>query len=148
MLESSIRPRVHPLIGLSAVEITRAGSILSKKIQHDSDNANKSIRFKHISLQEPPKALLLPYLDAESVGVNVDQRPFVPRCAQIWYTEPNGTQLQESCVSLDTGTVVSTLAAKKGQHAPLDRYVIWTSSLPVSKFNNTETKLSLSTSLF
>jgi primary-amine oxidase len=145
MLASTSHPRVHPLIGLSAAEITRAGSTLSKCLQQQADNLQKSIRFKHITLEEPPKALLLPYLDAESTGVAVAERPFVPRCAQLSYTEPNGTHLQEAVVSLDTETLVSNIEANKGQHAPLER---WTyPSLPPYKTTNVgiaETKLSWS----
>lgn len=128
MLSSKAVPRVHPLIGLSPAEITRAGAVLSKSIRQKANDASKSIRFRHITLQEPPKALLLPYLDAESAGVESERRPFVPRCAQVSFTEPNGTQLEEACISLDTETVVSILAAEKGQHSPLDRYVIFYSA--------------------
>jgi primary-amine oxidase len=127
MSSTTIYPRVHPLIGLSSVEIRGAALVLSKSIQDEDNSVTKAFRFRHITLFEPPKALLLPYLDAESAGVAVEQRPFVPRCAQISFTEPDGSHLREACISLDTETVVSTLAAKKGSHAHLDRYTSLTS---------------------
>lgn len=121
MLSSAPHPRVHPLIALSAAEITRASSVLAQSTQKKAGDPKKLVRFKHITLKEPPKALLLPYLDAESAGVAAAQRPFVPRCAQISYTEHDGSQLREAYVSLDTETLLNTVEAKKGQHAPLDR---------------------------
>lgn len=88
-------------------------------------NANVSdsypITFKSISLHEPSKAILLPYLDAESEGVPVTQRPFVPRLATVIYSLENDRELFESAVSLDTGIEVALTQAAKGQHSPFDR---------------------------
>lgn len=120
-MASSLVSRPHPLIGLSVEEITKAASLVEGYFRERTQNPDLSVYFKHITLDEPPKEVLLPYLDAEDEGVPMSNRPFVPRCAQVIYVEHGKTQPIVSVVSLDVGTVVNHLEANKGQHAPLER---------------------------
>ncbi|KAH8683742.1 copper amine oxidase [Ilyonectria robusta] len=57
--------RVHPLRALSENEILKASAIAKRIFQEKINDAQKEIRFKHITLSEPPKSFLMPYLDAE-----------------------------------------------------------------------------------
>ncbi|KAH8695338.1 copper amine oxidase [Talaromyces proteolyticus] len=112
--------KVHPLTGLSSAEIKRAAAIL-QNIYHKNDGVLEKLRFQHITLQEPPKELLMLYLDAECAGVEASERPFVPRLAEITYREPDGPTYMKTVVSLDTDTEVSTIRSQQGQHGGLDR---------------------------
>ena len=113
--------RVHPLRGLTPEEIKHAAAILIKLQQAKAADAFKMVRFKHITLSEPPKALLMPYLDAESAGLEASDRPWVPRCARITWSHAHKRQDCESAVSLDTELEVAHIDAKGAQHNGLDR---------------------------
>jgi primary-amine oxidase len=114
--------RIHPLKGLTSDEIKYAAAILTKIQQAKSRDSARSVRFQHITLSEPPKALLLPYLDAENAGVTLSKRPWVPRCARITWSQLNERRDCETIVSLDTELEVAHLDAKAPQHHGLDRY--------------------------
>ena len=115
--------RVHPLKGLTADEIKRAGEILVKIQKTKSKDAVRAVRFQHITLSEPPKALLMPYLDAENSRVEHSKRPWVPRCAKITWSHVLERQDCETIVSLDTESEVAHINARITQHNGLDRYV-------------------------
>lgn len=119
MADPVLRP--HPLHNLNPAEIRRAAQIVSQTVREREKNDGYGFRIKNISLHEPPKALLMPYLDAESAGVPAGSRPYIPRLASVIYTTNGGRDLYESVVSLDTGTEVSLGQARKGQHAHFDR---------------------------
>ncbi|GAD93404.1 hypothetical protein PVAR5_2014 [Paecilomyces variotii No. 5] len=112
--------RSHPLLNLNPNEIRRASHIISRVV-HQKHGPTCPIRFKSISLHEPPKALLLPYLDAESAGTPAGSRPFVPRLVEVVYSIGDGRDFFESVVSLDTDTEVEVVKAARGQHSPMDR---------------------------
>lgn len=118
---AAVRP--HPLHSITDAEITSASSII-RKVVEETDTANgtqSKLRFKNISQHEPPKSLLLPYLDAEAAGVPAKQRPFMPRCVDVIWTINNERDIFESTVSLDSGTIVSQSKTLPGQHSSLDR---------------------------
>jgi len=115
---TSRKARPHPLNIISAAELSQASAILTKVL---ADQNIVNFRFKNVSLNEPPKALLFPYLEAEAAGVPVPQRPFVPRLVQVIWTTDNGRNLNESIVSLDSNSEVGRASAKHGQHSPFDR---------------------------
>jgi hypothetical protein len=115
--------RIHPLRGLTADEIQHAGAILTKIQKAKSGDASRTVRFQHITLSEPPKALLMPYLDAENSLVEPSNRPWVPRCAKITWSQVHDRRDCESIVSLDTESEVAHIDAKVTQHNGLDRYV-------------------------
>lgn len=115
----------HPLRLLKDSEIRLASSILIDHIRSldEKSGSQTHLHFKNISLHDPPKALLLPYLDAEASGISSEQRPYVPRCVDIvWQTEA-GRNVTESTISLDSRSVISESHAGKGQHGPNDRYL-------------------------
>lgn len=115
--------RSHPLHSVTAQEISRASAIIKDFVRKDdaARGIESKLRFKNISQHEPPKALLLPYLDAEAAGVPVDQRPFVPRLVDVIWTTDNERNVIESTVSMDSNTVVGQTKAAHGQHSSLDR---------------------------
>jgi primary-amine oxidase len=114
--------RPHPLHSITAEEITKASTLL-KAILRERHGPDFKFRFKNVSIQEPPKALLLPYLDAEAAGVDTRYRPFVPRCADIVWTSSHERMLCQSTISLDSFTEVGRIQAAPGQHSSLDRSV-------------------------
>lgn len=77
--------RCHPLQLLSNTEIESASTLLLQHIRKEDERSRRrtKVHFKNISLHEPPKALLLPYLDAEAGGTPLEQRPYVPRCVSL-----------------------------------------------------------------
>lgn len=116
----TVKPAMHPLRPISPTEISRASAIL-KDILAKKHGEDFSFRFKNVSIREPPKALLLPYLDAEAKGVPAGERPFVPRCVDVVWTSSNERTLCESTISLDTSTELKRSIATHGQHSSLDR---------------------------
>jgi primary-amine oxidase len=123
VVEQSTMPNTqldHPLRFLTDGEIRSASSVLLRQIQEDGASTAK-IHFKNISLHEPKKQFLFPYLEAEAKGVPPEQRPYVPRCVDIIWSSDNGRNVAESTVSLDSMTVVGQSHTRKGQHGPNDR---------------------------
>jgi primary-amine oxidase len=116
-------PRRHPLHQITDEEITRASSIVKRGVNRLDirDGTRTSIRFKSVSLQEAPKALLLPYLDAEANGIAYKKRPFVPRCLNVIWSYDNERKVIESVVSMDSNTEVDRNQAAPGQHGSIDR---------------------------
>ena len=120
----SLAARPHPLHSITSTEIAKAAALLKSILsKRDAvEGITSKLRFKNISIQEPPKALLLPYLDAEAAGVPIDQRPFVPRCVAVVWSSNNERNVVESVVSLDAGCEVDQTRATYGQHSSIDRY--------------------------
>ena len=56
----------HPLNPITGSEIVKAADILRTKYPEGAD-----LHFKAITLEEPPKAVLVPYLEAEHDGSNL-----------------------------------------------------------------------------
>lgn len=67
----------HPLCALSGDEILYTAELIRSIWP-----ANPDIRFKSITLEEPPKAQVLPYLEAEAIG---QQLPSLDRKAFTSY---------------------------------------------------------------
>lgn len=110
--------RQHPLQNITPSEIRQAAEIVKRSTNISTSLG--SIRFKYITLYEPPKALLMPYLDAENDGIPVESRPFVPRLAAVLYADESGQQAFESIVSLDTDIEIDVAKLVAGQRAPCD----------------------------
>ncbi|ORY59986.1 copper amine oxidase 1 [Pseudomassariella vexata] len=115
--------RPHPLQLISADEVTKASAIVRSiaEKQGVAIGTKSGLRFKNISLHDPPKALLLPYLDAEAAGVPAADRPFVPRLILAIWSYDRESRVVESVVSLDSGTEVAQSQTAKGQHGSIDR---------------------------
>ena len=71
-MPNSASTRCHPLQLLNDAEIRQASSILVCQVheQNNGSGEQRKIHFKNVSLHDPPKALLLPHLDAEAAGVS------------------------------------------------------------------------------
>ncbi|KAI6912956.1 hypothetical protein KC316_g885 [Hortaea werneckii] len=117
---TTVRTRPHPLHLISDNEIFEARNILLETLRQDE--TPPSIRFKNITLHEPAKADLLPYLDAEASGTPISLRPFISRCVEIIWSTANERIVHESIISLDANAEVSRTGPKKGQHGSIDRY--------------------------
>lgn len=103
----------HPLDGLSLEETHKARDIVCGL--HSEHN----VFFREIYLDEPKKALLRKYLDAEHSGKPL---PTVPRQALCQYDVldgKGGVQSQESIVDIDTGKRVEHIIVPEEHHASL-----------------------------
>jgi primary-amine oxidase len=110
---------LHPLQPISKYEIVRATAIAAQ-LARKRYGEGVAMRYKSVALHEPPKALLLPYLDAEAAGTPPDERPFVPRCLDVIWAVDNERHVTESVISMDSGTEVHREDTKYGQHASID----------------------------
>ncbi|ORX95352.1 copper amine oxidase [Clohesyomyces aquaticus] len=88
----------HPLAPLSASEITLASSIIKA-----SWPAHTDIHFKVITLQEPAKSDVLPYLEAEHGGKPL---PAIGRKAFVNYYIRNTSKFHEAIVDVSSGRVL------------------------------------------
>jgi primary-amine oxidase len=103
---------LHPLDPLSPSEITKASEVL-----HNSYPADSPIHFKAVTLDEPPKAFVIPYLEAEHAGRPL---PIVPRTAYVLYNLLNTHKTFEAIVDLTTGKLVSNAQIPEDCHAAAD----------------------------
>jgi len=103
---------VHPLDPLSPQEIIQAASILRKSYPGDTP-----VHFKAITLNEPPKTLVLPYLDAEHRG---SPPPRVPRTAYVLYVLLNTNKAFEAIIDFGTRKLVSNAEILGECHAAAD----------------------------
>lgn len=65
----------HPLSPITASEITHASQLIRGLWP-----ANTNLQFKAITLEEPPKAQVLPYLEAEHTGAplpSIERKAFI-----------------------------------------------------------------------
>ncbi|PQE19221.1 primary-amine oxidase protein [Rutstroemia sp. NJR-2017a BBW] len=102
----------HPLGPLTASEI-----IQSSKIVKGLWPSATSLQFKSITLQEPSKADLVPYLTAEHSG---KQLPDVPRRSFVIYYIRNTDKLHEAIINLTTGEVESNVRLGPNVHSNAD----------------------------
>ncbi|PQE08055.1 copper amine oxidase protein [Rutstroemia sp. NJR-2017a WRK4] len=102
----------HPLGPLTASEITQ-----SSKIVKGLWPSATSLQFKSITLQEPSKADLVPYLTAEHSG---KQLPDVPRRSFVIYYIRNTDKLHEAIINLTTGEVESNVRLGPNVHSNAD----------------------------
>ena len=109
----STTTRVHPLDPLTPDEITSAAAILRSSYLADSP-----IHFKAVTLDEPPKQLVLRFLDAEHNGSIT--LPNVPRTAYVLYVMLNTRKTFEAIVDLMAQKVVSNSQIPSDCHAAAD----------------------------
>ncbi|RMD42871.1 hypothetical protein DV735_g2295, partial [Chaetothyriales sp. CBS 134920] len=103
---------VHPLTPLSGSEITKAADLIRSVWP-----ANTDLRFKAITLLEPEKKSLLPYLEAEHSG---GQLPSVPRKAFSAYYIRNTDRFHEAIVNLSEDKVESNVRLGPNVHGNAD----------------------------
>ncbi|KAF2201208.1 hypothetical protein GQ43DRAFT_480907 [Delitschia confertaspora ATCC 74209] len=99
----------HPLAPLSAHEITSAAAIIKA-----SWPAHTDLHFKVITLHEPPKAEVIPYLEAEH---SKKSRPTISRKAFINYYIRNTNKFHEAIVNLSSGKILNNVLLGPNFHA-------------------------------
>ncbi|KAL1973967.1 hypothetical protein VTN31DRAFT_5527 [Thermomyces dupontii] len=103
-------PTPHPFDPLSPEEISKAADIIRKA------HAGQKITFRVLTLAEPPKKLMIPFLEAEHQGRSA-QPP--ARQAQVQFHTDARPDLMEAIVELSTGRIVE-LQALPGRHSYVD----------------------------
>jgi len=88
----------HPLAALSAAEIAATAQLVKGAWPAQTD-----IHFKVITLQEPPKAEVVPYLEAEHSG---GQTPTIARKAFVNYYIRNTVSPGSGVVSIWVGIML------------------------------------------
>ncbi|KAF9886316.1 hypothetical protein FE257_011575 [Aspergillus nanangensis] len=101
----------HPLDPLSPEEITLAGRLLKKAFPGDH------IVFRVVTLQEPPKAHMIPFLDAEHTGKPSISSP--KRTAFIQFYRGTAADFREVELELHTG-IIRREKKLEGKHSYLD----------------------------
>lgn len=69
---------IHPLASLQSHELV----IISRVVREY--NSSKVLAFRRILLREPPKALVVPYLQAELAGTPLPQAPIRYGQVSVW----------------------------------------------------------------
>ncbi|KAF4849635.1 Copper amine oxidase 1 [Colletotrichum siamense] len=101
---------IHPLKDLSEAEFKLAGDVVKKLY-----TSEVTLFFRAIYLQEPKKAELIPFLQAEHEGTLNDSTPRPPRRARLQYDVIKSGKLPEyttSIVDLETKTEAERIVAK------------------------------------
>lgn len=103
---------LHPLDPATPEEIRRATDVVKTVYK------GISLHFKAAGLEEPPKAAMIDFLDAEHNGRSL---PFLPRQVfLIWYIEYT-PRLFEGIVDLGTNNLVHHVELPRDFHGPVDR---------------------------
>jgi primary-amine oxidase len=113
-------PRPHPLTQLSITEANVARNVILRL--HDKS----VLDFRTISLEEPPKSQLQPFLDAEAAGSLTASSTRPDRLARVAYdvvSENKVFQFYESLVDVSTGKLVGQELIDPAHHAPLTLFV-------------------------
>ncbi|QPG96776.1 hypothetical protein C2857_005235 [Epichloe festucae Fl1] len=97
--------RPHPLTQLSVQEFTKARDIIVKLY-----GSSQPVYFRQISLQEPSKESLIPYLEAEHAGTLTAETPRPGRHARVEYgiIKAERHEAVRCVVDLDASKVVSS----------------------------------------
>ncbi|KAF9891705.1 hypothetical protein FE257_003717 [Aspergillus nanangensis] len=101
---------IHPLDPLKPYEITQAATIVKNHFP------GAKLIFRVITLSEPPKKELIPFLQAEKLG---KRHPVLPRVAQIQFYLDNATQFRQARVNLVERKLYD-LTNLDGTHAYVD----------------------------
>ncbi|KAK8170183.1 copper amine oxidase [Phyllosticta citrichinensis] len=105
--------RLHPLAPLTAEEIKAAAAIIRSVWPTGTD-----LQFKNITLEEPAKAEVVPYLDAEHAGSPLPSG--IRRKAFINYYIRNTNKFHEATVDLTSRSVESNVRLGPNLHANAD----------------------------
>ncbi|KAI4109207.1 MAG: hypothetical protein L6R37_000638 [Teloschistes peruensis] len=106
------RPSSHPLSPLTSSEITNASSLVQKLWPSNID-----LQFKILTLQEPEKTQVLPYLNAEHRGAKT---PTIERKVFVCYYIRKTDKVHEAIVNLSRQVVESNLRLGPHVHGPGD----------------------------
>lgn len=99
----------HPLAPLAASEITTAATLVKRRWPAHTD-----LHFKVITLEEPPKAEVITYLEAEHCGRPL---PRISRKAFVNYYIRNTNKFHEAVVDLSAGRVQRNVLLGSNFHA-------------------------------
>ncbi len=113
---SSPKVQTHPLIPLSIEESHRVRDIVL------GSHKSSIIDFRTISLEEPPKAELQPFLELENSGKLEASTPRPARLARANYDVIGRDKIAKYCESLidvRSGRVVDQTVVEKPAHAAL-----------------------------
>ncbi|KAL8925133.1 MAG: hypothetical protein Q9208_003638 [Pyrenodesmia sp. 3 TL-2023] len=102
----------HPLSPLTSSEITHTSALVQSLYPKST-----SLQYKSITLQEPAKSELVPYLDAERSGITL---PSIERRAFVSYYIRNTDKLHEAIVNLSRRRVESNVRLGPNIHGPGD----------------------------
>lgn len=103
----------HPFDQLSGAEIELGAAIIKKAF------AGKTLHIKNIQLNEPPKAYMVKYLDAEHNG---KQLPPPPRIAHSYFYVLDDRIAYEVWMDLDKKILTERRQFPKGAHPPIDQF--------------------------
>lgn len=101
----------HPFDQFTIQELEKAIVILKK--QH----AGKLLHIKTLEREEPPKALMVPFLEAERAGKKIAPPP---RIAHAIYYILEEKRVSELWINLDEQKVIKYVQLPKGVHPPID----------------------------
>lgn len=114
---SPIRPSKHatphPFAPLSGAEIINAATIIRKSWPQDTD-----LQFRVITLREPDKSTVIPFLDAENKGESYST-PLARKAFVVYYLR-NTSKLHEAVVDLSEQKVEYNLRLGPNIHANID----------------------------
>ncbi|KAK7700571.1 hypothetical protein SLS57_012052 [Botryosphaeria dothidea] len=108
-VRSATQTATHPLAPLSGDEIKAASAIIQSSWPNGTN-----LHFKAVTLEEPPKAEVIPYLDAEHSGA---PRPSIRRKAFINYYIRNTNKYHEAIVDLTAGVLEKNVRLGPNVHA-------------------------------
>ncbi|KAI9798825.1 MAG: hypothetical protein M1825_004998 [Sarcosagium campestre] len=103
---------LHPLIPLTSIEIRHAARLIRSQFPSAAD-----LQFKAITLQEPEKRLLVPFLAAEHAR---RAPPRIDRRAFVNYYIRNTDKFHEAIVNLSRDVVEYNVRLGRNIHAPGD----------------------------
>ncbi|KAL8923546.1 MAG: hypothetical protein Q9172_003082 [Xanthocarpia lactea] len=102
----------HPLSPLTASEITNAVQFVQSLYP-----TSTTLQYKAVTLQEPKKAELVPYLNADHNG---NKKPSIERKAFVSYYIRNTDKFHEAVINLTRQRVESNVRLGQGIHGPGD----------------------------
>ena len=106
----------HPLIPLSIEEAHRARDIVL------GSHKSSIVDFRAISLEEPPKSELQPFLDLECAGQLQASTPRPARLARANYDVIGRDKIAKYCetlIDVQKGTIIDQTVVEKPAHAAL-----------------------------
>lgn len=103
----------HPFAPLSGAEIINVASIIRKSWPEGTD-----LQFRVITLREPDKSTVIPFLDAENRGENYST-PLARKAFVVYYLR-NTSKLHEAVVDLSEQKVEFNVRLGPNVHANLD----------------------------
>jgi primary-amine oxidase len=112
----------HPLAPLRTHEVDIARQVITKA------RTGYLLLFRDVFAEEPTKAELVPFLDAEHAGRVIDEESRPPRLARVQYDtiSDNGSHAYtESIINVETREEVLHRVVEKESQPPVTLFVYW-----------------------